>query len=90
MLTISTIRPYNEAKKDTYDIERFGNYLVGTFLAIAFLVGLVGITYHFTGHVASQREQGLLQLIDVMMPNSHRWKCVVARIVATHLAFDLM
>ena len=83
-------RYYTEAKKDFYDRHRFGGYLVGTFLALPFLIGVIGVTYHLTGHVTSQREQGLLQLVDAMMPNVRKWECLVARITSTHLAFDIM
>lgn len=46
--------------------------------------------FHLTGHVATEREEGLLQLIDAMMPNRHRWQCQAIRITATHLAFDVI
>ena len=59
-------------------------------LAIAFFIGVVGVTYQLTGVIASERENGMAQLLDCMMPNSKRWQPQMARIVANHLAFDLL
>lgn len=78
-----------EAQKQQASIFYY-NDLVQTVLAFAFFIGLCGITYHLTGHITRQREQGMLQLIDAMMPNQQRWQCLVARNIAAHLAFDIM
>jgi ABC-type Na+ transport system ATPase subunit NatA len=59
-------------------------------LAVAFLIGMVGVTYHLTGFIASERELGMSQLIEAMMPNIRRWQPQVARILSYHLAFDIM
>lgn len=59
-------------------------------LGVAFLIGMVGITYHLTGFIASERELGMSQLIEAMMPNLKRWQPQVARIISYHLAFDIM
>ncbi|KIX09318.1 uncharacterized protein Z518_00397 [Rhinocladiella mackenziei CBS 650.93] len=59
-------------------------------LAVAFFIGIVGVTYQLTGIIASERENGMAQLLDCMMPNSKRSQPQMARIVANHLAFDLL
>ncbi|EKD18064.1 uncharacterized protein L3040_007757 [Drepanopeziza brunnea f. sp. 'multigermtubi'] len=59
-------------------------------LAVAFLIGMVGITYHLTGFIASERELGMSQLIEAMMPNLRRWQPQAARFVSYHLAFDII
>jgi ATP-binding cassette subfamily A (ABC1) protein 3 len=59
-------------------------------LGIAFLIGMVGVTYHLTGFIATERELGMSQLIEAMMPNVRRWEPQVARIMSYHLAFDLI
>ncbi|KAG9232654.1 hypothetical protein BJ875DRAFT_497297 [Amylocarpus encephaloides] len=59
-------------------------------LAIAFFIGMVGVVYHLTGFIATERELGMSQLIEAMMPNLQRWQPQVARIVSYHLAFDLI
>jgi hypothetical protein len=51
---------------------------------------MVGVTYHLTGFIASERELGMSQLIEAMMPNLKRWQPQVARIVSYHFAFDLI
>ena len=59
-------------------------------LGVAFLIGMVGVTYHLTGFIASERELGMSQLIEAMMPNIRRWEPQVARILSYHLAFDII
>lgn len=59
-------------------------------LAVAFFIGVVGVTYQLTGLIAAEREQGMAQLLDCMMPNSRRWQPQMARILANHIAFDLL
>lgn len=78
-----------EAQKQQASIYYYGD-LVTQILAFAFFIGLCGVTYHLTGHITRQREQGMLQLIDAMMPNSQRWQCLIARNLSAHLAFDIM
>ncbi|KAI9648179.1 hypothetical protein NHQ30_002811 [Ciborinia camelliae] len=59
-------------------------------LGVAFLIGMVGVTYHLTGFIASERELGMSQLLEAMMPNLRRWEPQVARILSYHLAFDIL
>ncbi|KAH8592220.1 hypothetical protein B0O99DRAFT_247938 [Bisporella sp. PMI_857] len=59
-------------------------------LGVAFLIGMVGVTYHLTGFIASERELGMSQLIEAMMPNLRRWQPQLARILSYHVAFDLI
>lgn len=59
-------------------------------LAVAFYIGMVGVSYQLTGMVAKEREIGMAQLLDSMMPNKARWQPQAARIIANHFAFDLM
>ncbi|KAI9878284.1 MAG: hypothetical protein M1830_001384 [Pleopsidium flavum] len=59
-------------------------------LAVAFFIGIVGVTYQLVGMMASERELGMSQLIEAMMPNKRRWEPQVARLVSNHLAFDII
>jgi ATP-binding cassette subfamily A (ABC1) protein 3 len=40
--------------------------------------------------MASERELGMSQLIEAMTPNRHRWYTQAARLLSTHLAFDII
>lgn len=77
-----------EAQKEAQDLKSYEQD-VQYVIAFAFFVALSGITYHCVGHITYQREQGMLALIDAMMPNP-RWQSIAARILATHAAFDLV
>lgn len=59
-------------------------------VAVAFLVGMVGVVYHESGFLASERELGMSQLLEAMMPNKRRWEPQLARIFSYHLAFDII
>ena len=59
-------------------------------IGVAFLIAMCGVTYHLTGFIASERELGMSQLIEAMMPNLQRWQPQFARILAYHVAFDII
>ncbi|KAK4500459.1 hypothetical protein PRZ48_008648 [Zasmidium cellare] len=79
----------SQAQEDFKDAKFFG-LLVTQAIAFVLFLALVGIAYHLTGHVVRQREEGMLQLIDAQMPNKSRWESLIARMFATHLAFDII
>ncbi|CAK7568047.1 MAG: hypothetical protein SEPTF4163_006026 [Sporothrix epigloea] len=64
------------------------------FLGVAFISGVIGICYHLTGFIATERELGMSTLIDSMMVTSkggQRWgEAQVARLVSYHLSFVAM
>ncbi|KAI9803912.1 MAG: hypothetical protein M1825_001792 [Sarcosagium campestre] len=59
-------------------------------LAVAFFIAMVGIVYQMVGFIATERELGMSQLIDAMMPNLKRWQPQAARLLSHHLAFDIL
>lgn len=73
-----------------FEDAKFFGLLVTQAIAFVLFIGICGIAYHLTGHVVRQREEGLIYLIDAQMPNKSRWECLAARMIATHLAFDMM
>lgn len=73
-----------------FEDAKFFGLLVTQAIAFVLFIGICGIAYHLTGHVVRQREEGLIYLIDAQMPNKSRWECLAARMIATHLAFDMI
>lgn len=59
-------------------------------LAVAYFVGVCGVTYQLTGQMASERELGISQLIEAMTPAGRPWHTQAARLLANHLAFDII
>jgi ABC-type multidrug transport system ATPase subunit len=59
-------------------------------ISIALFIGMVGVTYQLTGLIAMERELGMSQLIDCMLPGSSQWKAQSARFIAAHLALDII
>ncbi|KAL8829277.1 MAG: hypothetical protein Q9170_006239 [Blastenia crenularia] len=60
------------------------------FFGVIYFLGMVGVVYQMTGLIATERERGLTQLIDAMMPQSHRWQPQLARVFAHHTAFSII
>lgn len=59
-------------------------------LAVAYFIGICGVTYQLTGQMASEREMGISQLIEAMTPSPKRWHTQAARLLSNHLAFDIL
>lgn len=59
-------------------------------LAVAFYIGVCGVTYQLTGQMASERELGISQLVEAMTPTRSTWHIQAARLLSTHLAFDII
>ncbi|EME87134.1 ABC transporter, ABC-A family [Pseudocercospora fijiensis CIRAD86] len=59
-------------------------------LAVAYFIGIVGICYQLTGQMAQERELGMAQLVESMMPNKQRWMPQAARLLSLHISFDIL
>lgn len=59
------------------------------YLSVAFILMLIGVCYHMPGFIATERESGLSQLIDAMMPAKKGWHRQFARLISQHLAFTI-
>lgn len=59
-------------------------------LAVAYFIGVCGVTYQLTGQMASERELGISQLVEAMTPSPKRWHTQAARLLSNHLAFDIL
>ncbi|KAL8852433.1 MAG: hypothetical protein Q9221_002663 [Calogaya cf. arnoldii] len=59
-------------------------------LGVAFAIGMVVVVYQLVGLIASERELGMTQVIEASMPNTRRWQPQAVRLLANHLAFDIM
>ncbi|CAH0024624.1 unnamed protein product [Clonostachys rhizophaga] len=56
-------------------------------LSIAYFIAMVGVLYQLAGRVATEREIGMAQLLDTMMPNTRRWETQAARLLSHLVAF---
>ncbi|KAF2104212.1 P-loop containing nucleoside triphosphate hydrolase protein [Rhizodiscina lignyota] len=90
----STVEQYpftsETSKERDDDIRRLYMQALIRFLGVTLYIGIVGIVYHLTGSMASERELALSQLIDAMTPNRKTWHTQAARLLSTHLAFDII
>lgn len=84
--------PYTSRNNEQRDA-RITNLYQGTLikiLALAYFIGIVGVTYQLVGQMATERELGMSQLIEAMMPNKRRWEPQAARLLSNHLSFDII
>lgn len=63
---------------------------VTNFMGVAFILAIIGIAYHLTGFMATEREIGMSTLIESMMPTRQRWQAQAARLLSYHIAFDII
>lgn len=59
------------------------------YLSVAFIIALIGVCYHMPGLIATERESGMSQLIDAMMPAKKGWHRQFARLISHHSAFTV-
>ncbi|KAK0743794.1 hypothetical protein B0T18DRAFT_392508 [Schizothecium vesticola] len=64
--------------------------MVVNFLGVAFIAGMIGVVYHLTGFIASERESGMSTLIEAMMNTHRRWEAQLARLISYHFAFSVL
>lgn len=84
--------PYTDITQDernTLIRERYMQSLI-SILGVAFFIGICGILYQQVGLQASERELGMSQLLESMMPNKRSWEPQAVRLISYHLAFTLM
>ncbi|KAK2811523.1 hypothetical protein FQN50_002146 [Emmonsiellopsis sp. PD_5] len=77
-----------EERKESIRVRYMGAII--DILGVAMFVGTVGVSYQLTGLFSNERELGMSQLIDCMMPNKARWQPQAARIISAHLALDMI
>ncbi|ROT43326.1 ABC transporter [Sodiomyces alkalinus F11] len=84
--------PFTTRTEEEYreDVRRNYQTSVINFLAVAFLTTIILVAYHMTGFIAAERESGMIQLIDAMMPVRKRWIAQLARILSYHITFSLL
>ncbi|KAK0617219.1 hypothetical protein B0T14DRAFT_524684 [Immersiella caudata] len=71
-------------------IREIYSQMIVNFLGVTFIAGIIGVVYHLTGFIASERETGMSTLIEAMMSSKRTWEPQVARIVSYHLSFSAL
>ena len=59
-------------------------------LGVAFFIGICGILYQQVGLQAAEREIGMSQLLEAMMPNTQRWQPQAVRLLSYHVSFTML
>ncbi|ORY11414.1 hypothetical protein BCR34DRAFT_601365 [Clohesyomyces aquaticus] len=84
--------PFTDQTSDERDREIRRLYMGAliNILAVAYYIGICGVTYQLTGQMASEREAGVSQLVEAMTPAKKPWHIQTARLFSSHLAFDII
>lgn len=84
--------PFTQTTNEEQEREVQEGYMqrIESILCIAFFIAMIGVIYHLAGLVATEREIGMAQLLDVMMPNNARWLPQAARLLSHNIAFALV
>ncbi|RSM18497.1 hypothetical protein CDV31_002633 [Fusarium ambrosium] len=78
----------NKEQKRFIDEQYMKNII--SILAILFYLALIGVLYQLAGVMATERELGMAQLLDTMMPNEATWQPQAVRLLAHYLAFVIL
>lgn len=84
--------PYTSESADER-AERIRRLFAGTaidILAVAFFIGICGVSYQQVGAQALETETGMSKLLETMAPNKRRWEPQVARLTSYWLAFAVL
>jgi ATP-binding cassette subfamily A (ABC1) protein 3 len=60
------------------------------YIAVVWYIGFVGLCYQLVGLMAKEREDGMADLLESMMPNVARWEPQVARLAGHWLSFTIV
>ena len=84
--------PYTDLTQSEHSDQVRTRYMGGIIeiLGVAYFIGIVGVIYQMVGLLASERELGMTQILDASMPNKRRWEPQAVRLLASHIAFDIM
>ncbi|OJD12107.1 hypothetical protein AJ78_07243 [Emergomyces pasteurianus Ep9510] len=82
-----TARTHEQQQDDIHS--KYMNNVVNI-LAVAFYISMVGVVYQTTGLIATERETGMADLLDTMMPNQTSWQRQMIRLTSYHLAFVII
>jgi hypothetical protein len=72
--------------------DRDNNYLAlcATVFGVIFGFAMIGIVYHMTSFVATERELGMTGLIDTMIPGGSELRARLVRQVSTYISFAIV
>lgn len=84
--------PFTTLTQEERDQRVRQNYqsALSNWLAVAFILTMIGVCYHMTGFMATEREIGMSQLLDAMMLTRYRWEAQAARLLSYHIAFTII
>lgn len=76
-------------ERDDYITKQYQRSIIN-FMGVVFIAAVIWVTYHLTGFIATERESGMSQLVDAMMPVRQQWMALAARIISNHLSFSII
>ncbi|KAG8529047.1 uncharacterized protein KY384_005681 [Bacidia gigantensis] len=91
-LSTVTQYPFTTVSEEQRESDTRQSYLQSgiSYFGVVYFLGMVGVVYQLTGLIAYERESGLAQLVEAMMPNTQRWLPQVLRLFTYHFSFSIL
>ncbi|KAF2010084.1 ATP-binding cassette sub-family A member 7 [Aaosphaeria arxii CBS 175.79] len=94
----SSVPPKVHAYPYTSETQKEWNYKLVTgiqnaiakYIAVVWYIAFIGLCYQLVGLMAREREHGMADLLESMMPNVSRWQPQMARLLGHWVAFTLI
>ncbi|GAB7358743.1 hypothetical protein MBLNU230_g3972t1 [Neophaeotheca triangularis] len=78
---------YETLQERSNDVQEFFMRALASYLAVTLFIGICGVAYHLPGHMSSERELGMSNLIDSMMFARSQSYAMIVRLVSVYLSF---
>lgn len=78
---------YETRQERSDEIQEFFMRALANYLAVTLFIGMCGIAYHLPGHMASERELGMSNLIDSMLFAKSQSYAMIVRLVSVYVSF---
>ncbi|KAF2273591.1 putative ABC transporter [Westerdykella ornata] len=85
-------QPYTSKTQDEWDDSLVTSIQNANakYIAVVWYIGFIGLSYQLVGLVAKERELGMAELLESMMPNAARWQPQAARLLGHWIAFTIV
>ncbi|KAK7416540.1 hypothetical protein QQX98_005144 [Neonectria punicea] len=78
----------SETEKERKDrVRRNYQKSIIDYMGVGFILAFIGVSFHLPGNMSGEREKGLSQLIDAMMPTTRDYDAQMARMLSFFYSF---
>ena len=84
--------PFTSETQEEWDTNLVTEIQAGNtkYIAVVWYIAFIGLCYQLVGVMAKEREMGMSDLLESMMPNPNRWQPQLARLLGHWVAFTIV